>query len=69
MSESLIELYVAFPNELDAPTRMKVEAHLRVDAVGQEIAEYYRTFYRALRGIDASGEEAQNGEVTPRLMH
>ena len=63
MSESLIEKYIAFPETLDVPTRTAIEARLRVDAAAREIADFYQSFYAALRDsdADASGRTGQAG--------
>jgi hypothetical protein len=52
VSESLIERYIAFPETLDVPTRTAIEARLRVDATAREIADFYQSFYAALRDSD-----------------
>lgn len=53
VSESLIEKYIAFPETLDEPTRTAIEARLRDDASAREIADFYQSFYAALRDSDA----------------
>jgi hypothetical protein len=63
VSESLIEKYIAFPETLDAPTRTSIEARLRVDAVAREIAEFYQSFYAALRDSDADAR-SRFGDAT-----
>ncbi len=50
MRESLIEKYVGFPDSLDADTRAAVEAYIRENDTAQKVAEFYRTYYAALRG-------------------
>jgi len=45
------------------PTRTAIEARLRVDAAAREIADFYQSFYAALRDsdADASGRTGQAG--------
>ena len=56
ITEELIERYVGFPESLDHDVRERVKAALKVDRAARETAEFYREYYRQLRGGGSAGD-------------
>lgn len=61
ITEDLIERYVGFPESLTDHVRERIATALRVDRAARDTADFYREYYRQLRG-ETSGENRPSSE-------
>src|SRR5690606_38973600 len=67
ITEELIEKYVGFPDSLTSDDRARIAQAIRADAAAQKVADFYREYYRRLRGSDHDDnhEDDGGGNATP----